>query len=45
MTISSSGERDLAEGLGLTIVEDGALADLLIISGSEGDRVSPIVPM
>ena len=39
MTISSSGERDLAEGLGLTIVEDGALADLLIISGSEGDRV------
>jgi HAD superfamily hydrolase (TIGR01459 family) len=40
MTISSSGEHDLADGLGLTIVDDGMQADLLIISGSEGDRVS-----
>ena len=40
MTISSSGEHDLADGLGLTRVEDGAEADLLIISGSESDRVS-----
>jgi HAD superfamily hydrolase (TIGR01459 family) len=40
MTVSSSGEHDLADELGFTIVHDGAQADLLIVSGSQGDRVS-----
>ncbi|WP_158816277.1 TIGR01459 family HAD-type hydrolase [Methylocapsa sp. S129] len=40
LTISSSSEHDLADALGFTIAHDGAQADLVIISGSQGDRVS-----
>jgi HAD superfamily hydrolase (TIGR01459 family) len=39
MTLSSSNEHDLADALGLMSTEDGAEADLLIISGSQGDRI------
>jgi HAD superfamily hydrolase (TIGR01459 family) len=39
MTVSSSDEHDLADALGLTSTQDGAEADLLIVSGSQGDRV------
>jgi HAD superfamily hydrolase (TIGR01459 family) len=39
MTLSSSPENDLADALGLASTQDGAEADLLIISGSQGDRI------
>ena len=39
LTISSSEENDLADALGLAATQDGAQADLLIISGSQGDRI------
>ncbi len=39
LTISSGGDRNLAKRLGLLDVEDGADADLIIISGSEAERV------
>jgi HAD superfamily hydrolase (TIGR01459 family) len=39
LTLSSSPENDLADALGLTSTQDGAEADLLIISGSQGDRI------
>jgi HAD superfamily hydrolase (TIGR01459 family) len=40
MTLSSSGEHELADALGFSSTEDGARADLLIISGSQADRIS-----
>jgi HAD superfamily hydrolase (TIGR01459 family) len=40
LTLSSSDEHDLADAAGLTTVGDGAEADLVIISGSQGDRIS-----
>jgi HAD superfamily hydrolase (TIGR01459 family) len=40
LTLSSSKEHDLADDLGLVSVERGEEADLVIISGSQGDRVS-----
>jgi HAD superfamily hydrolase (TIGR01459 family) len=40
MTLSSSGEHELADALGFTITDDGAEADLLIIGGSQADRLS-----
>jgi HAD superfamily hydrolase (TIGR01459 family) len=39
-TISASEEREFAEDLGLTGVEEPAEADLVLISGSQTDRVS-----
>lgn len=39
LTISSGGDRNLADRLGFESVEDAALADIVIISGSEADRV------
>ena len=40
MTVSSSNENEFANALGLTVTDDGAQADLLIVSGSQGDRIS-----
>jgi HAD superfamily hydrolase (TIGR01459 family) len=40
LTISSGGDRNLAERLGLRNVDSGADADLVIISGSEAERIS-----
>lgn len=39
LTISSGGDRNLAERLGFESVEDAALADIVIISGSEAERI------
>lgn len=39
LTISSGGDRDLADSLGFQSVDDAALADLVIISGSEAERI------
>jgi HAD superfamily hydrolase (TIGR01459 family) len=39
LTLSSSPENDLADALGLASTQDAAEADLLIISGSQGDRI------
>lgn len=39
LTISSGGDRNLADRLGFVSVEDAALADVVIISGSEADTV------
>lgn len=38
LTISSGGDRNLADSLGFQSVEDAALADIVIISGSEAER-------
>jgi HAD superfamily hydrolase (TIGR01459 family) len=40
LTISSQGNDDFASALGGAAVTDGAMADLVIISGSQADRVS-----
>ena len=40
LTISSSQETDFADALGLATTEDSAEADLLIVSGSQSDRIS-----
>jgi HAD superfamily hydrolase (TIGR01459 family) len=40
VTISSGGDRNLAERLGMQQVETFAEADLVIISGSEAERIS-----
>jgi HAD superfamily hydrolase (TIGR01459 family) len=40
LTISSDDRDDFAESLGLRASADGATADLVIISGSQGDRLS-----
>jgi len=40
LTFSSSGAHDLADELGFTSVEDAAEADLLLIGGSQADRIS-----
>jgi HAD superfamily hydrolase (TIGR01459 family) len=40
LAISSAGGDDFASGLGLVVVTDGAMADLVIIGGSQGDRLS-----
>ncbi|WP_411033712.1 TIGR01459 family HAD-type hydrolase [Shinella sp. BYT-45] len=39
LTISSGGDRNLADSLGFESVEDAALADIVIISGSEAERI------
>jgi len=39
LTLSRSGEHDLADELGLTSVDDAAEADLLLISGSRADEI------
>ncbi|WP_286157332.1 TIGR01459 family HAD-type hydrolase [Sinorhizobium sp. RAC02] len=39
LTISSGGDRNLAERLGFEITEDATRADIVIISGSEAERV------
>ncbi|MDQ0395674.1 TIGR01459 family HAD-type hydrolase [Labrys monachus] len=39
LTLSSSDEHDLADAAGFSITEHGADADLVIIGGSQGDRV------
>lgn len=39
LTISSGDDRNLAERLGFESVEDAALADIVIISGSEAERI------
>lgn len=39
LTISSGGDRNLAERLGFESIEDAALADIVIISGSEAERI------
>ena len=39
LTISSGGDRNLADSLGFKSVEDAALADIVIISGSEAEQV------
>ncbi|MCR6498020.1 TIGR01459 family HAD-type hydrolase [Shinella sp. CPCC 101442] len=39
LTISSGGDRNLAERLGFESTEDAARADIVIISGSEAERV------
>jgi len=40
LTISSDGADDFASALGVAAVSDSAIADLVIISGSQADRVS-----
>jgi HAD superfamily hydrolase (TIGR01459 family) len=40
MTIAASSARELADSLGLISTDDAAEADLLIISGSQADRIS-----
>jgi HAD superfamily hydrolase (TIGR01459 family) len=40
LTISSHGNDDFASALGGAAVSDGAIADLVIIGGSQADRVS-----
>lgn len=39
LTISSGDDRNLADSLGFESVEDAALADVVIISGSEAERI------
>lgn len=39
LTVSSGGDRNLAERLNLRHVEDGESADLVVISGSESERI------
>lgn len=39
LTISSGDDRNLADRLGFEAVEDAALADIVIISGSEAERI------
>lgn len=39
LTISSGGDTDLASRLGLTSTSDAGMADLVIISGSEAERI------
>lgn len=39
LTISSGGDRNLADSLDFESVEDAALADVVIISGSEAERI------
>ncbi|MGQ3281025.1 MAG: TIGR01459 family HAD-type hydrolase, partial [Shinella sp.] len=39
LTISSGGDRNLAKRLGFESVEDATLADIVIISGSEAERI------
>lgn len=38
LTISSGGDRNLADSLGFDSVDDAALADVVIISGSEAEK-------
>ena len=40
LTISSGGDRDLADRLGLTTVDDASDADVVVISGSQAERIS-----
>lgn len=40
LTISSGGDRNLADRLGFESVEDAAAADIVIISGSEAERIT-----
>ena len=40
LTVSSGGDRNLSDRLGFEPVEDAALADIVIISGSEAERIS-----
>jgi HAD superfamily hydrolase (TIGR01459 family) len=40
MTLSTSGEHELADALGFTHTDEGARTDLLIVSGSQADRIS-----
>jgi HAD superfamily hydrolase (TIGR01459 family) len=40
LTISSGGDTNLATRLGLTVVDSGIDADLVVISGSEAEKVS-----
>jgi HAD superfamily hydrolase (TIGR01459 family) len=40
LTLSATGEHQLADDLGFAIAEDGAEADLVILSGSQADRIS-----
>jgi HAD superfamily hydrolase (TIGR01459 family) len=40
LAISSVGDDDFASGLGLAAATQGAMADLVIISGSQGDRLA-----
>jgi HAD superfamily hydrolase (TIGR01459 family) len=39
LTISSGGDRNLADALGLISIDDALSADLIIISGSEAERI------
>lgn len=39
LTISSGGDRNLADRLGFESVEDAAVADIVIISGSEAEKI------
>jgi ribonucleotide monophosphatase NagD (HAD superfamily) len=39
MTVSSSPAHELADALGLVATDDGEAAELLVISGSQTDRV------
>lgn len=39
LTISSGGDRNLAERLGFDSIEDATRADIVIISGSEAERI------
>lgn len=39
LTLSSGGDRNLADRLGFASVDDAALADLVVISGSEAETV------
>jgi HAD superfamily hydrolase (TIGR01459 family) len=40
LTLSTSGDDELARGLGFTSVDEAAKADLVVISGSQTDRIS-----
>jgi HAD superfamily hydrolase (TIGR01459 family) len=40
LSLSTSGAHDLADELGFTSVDDAASADLLLISGSQADRIA-----
>ena len=40
LTISSGGDTDLADRLGLTTVDDASDADVVVISGSQAERIS-----
>jgi len=40
LTLSSDGGFEFADALGVQVAKDGAEADLVIISGSQGDRIA-----